>query len=97
MTIKAWLDYQPRHDSYDLYIRSGERTAFISIAADAIPKNGMVPKLLTGDIAKDFVQAIMDAGWKAGLRPLGYEDASRELAATKYHLEDMRYLHGVKK
>lgn len=45
----------------------------------------------------NFVQAVMDAGWKAGLKPAGYEDASRELTATKFHLEDMRLLAKVKK
>jgi hypothetical protein len=46
--------------------------------------------------SREFVQAIMDAGWKAGLKPAGYEDAGRELTATKFHLEDMRTLAGVK-
>mgnify|MGYP001567435184 FL=1 len=39
-----------------------------------------------------FLQAIMDIGWREGLRPNGWERHDRELAAVKDHLEDMRAL-----
>lgn len=41
---------------------------------------------------RGFLQAAMDAAWKIGLKPEGYEEASSELKATKFHLEDMREL-----
>lgn len=47
-----------------------------------------------GDI-HGFLQAAMDAAWKEGLRPEGYTppaDPAPELAALRYHLEDMRTL-----
>ena len=37
-------------------------------------------------------QRLFESLWKAGLRPAKVESAEGELAATKYHLEDMRKL-----
>lgn len=37
-----------------------------------------------------FVQAILDAGWDAGMRPAGARDATEELKAVRGHLEDLR-------
>lgn len=37
-----------------------------------------------------FLQAMMDAGWKRGLRPAGFDPSAGELAAVNRHLEDMR-------
>ncbi len=44
----------------------------------------------------DMLQAIIDAAWEHGIKPRQLEDASNELKATKYHLEDMRKLAKVK-
>lgn len=44
------------------------------------------------DEVKDFLQAMLDAAWKSGLRPTGFEDHKNELTAVRYHLEDMRAL-----
>lgn len=44
-----------------------------------------------GDVT-GFVQAIIDAAWDAGMRPSQYRDATQELGAVRYHLEDMRAL-----
>lgn len=40
----------------------------------------------------NFLQAMMDAAWEMGLRPKGMKDQRDELAAVRYHLEDMRRL-----
>lgn len=37
-----------------------------------------------------FLQAMMDAGWKRGLRPKNFDPSAGELAAVNRHLEDMR-------
>ena len=37
-----------------------------------------------------FLQAMMDAGWKRGLRPVGFDPSAGELAAVNRHLEDVR-------
>lgn len=37
-----------------------------------------------------FLQAMMDAGWKRGLRPVGFDPSAGELAAVHQHLEDVR-------
>jgi hypothetical protein len=37
-----------------------------------------------------FLQAMMEAGWKRGLRPKNFDPSAGELAAVQRHLEDMR-------
>lgn len=37
-----------------------------------------------------FLQAMMDAGWRRGLRPKNFDPSAGELAAVNRHLEDMR-------
>lgn len=46
---------------------------------------------------RGFLQAMSDAAWEIGIKPKQIEDNSNELKATKFHLEDMRQLAGVKK
>lgn len=41
---------------------------------------------------RDFLQAALDAAWELGLRPKGFADVANEIAAVRYHLEDMRKL-----
>lgn len=43
-----------------------------------------------------FLQAMMDAGWKRGLRPVGFDPSAGELAAVNRHLEDLRNIVMVK-
>ncbi len=40
----------------------------------------------------DFLRAVFDACWQAGMRPEKFEDNSSEIASIRYHLEDMRKL-----
>ncbi len=42
---------------------------------------------------------MLDTAWKIGMRPEGYDvkDSTAEIAAIRYHLEDMRLLAKVKK
>lgn len=49
----------------------------------------------TEDI-KGFLQAALEMAWEIGLRPNSHHDNSDELAAVRYHLEDMRKLAKVK-
>lgn len=37
-----------------------------------------------------FLQAMMEAGWRRGLRPKNFDPSAGELAAVNRHLEDMR-------
>jgi len=39
----------------------------------------------------EFLQAMLDAAWKRGLRPSGFE-GPQEIAAVRAHLSDMRKL-----
>lgn len=45
-----------------------------------------------GADVKGFMQAVMDAAWEEGMRPTGFADVKNEIAAVRYHLEDMRKL-----
>jgi hypothetical protein len=51
-----------------------------------------------GDDINGFLQAAMDVAWEIGIRPTGadYTNANSEIAAVRYHLEDMRKLAKVK-
>lgn len=60
----------------------------------------MTSPTMTGKFGKgeidQFLQAMMDAGWKRGLRPVGFDPSAGELAAVNRHLEDLRNLVKVK-
>lgn len=56
-------------------------------------KEDDVPQALD---VRAFLQAAMDCAWEMGMRPIGAADATQELAAVRYHLEDMRKLAKVK-
>ncbi len=93
MKYRAVLHYDLFTDRQVLVVRT--KDGYLSaITEKACSGMQQMEPLMDGD-SVEFVQAIMDAGWKAGLKPLGYEDASRELTATKFHLEDMRILAKV--
>lgn len=46
--------------------------------------------LMGGNEGHQFLQTALEAAWRLGLRPAGYEDHALELKATNRHLEDMR-------
>ena len=48
---------------------------------------------LDRDLAREFMQAMMNEAWNMGLRPSGVKDLTSTLEATRYHLEDMRQLN----
>lgn len=51
----------------------------------------LVDQFGDGDV-QDFLQAAADAAWEIGIRPAGAKDMTSEVAAVRYHLEDMRRL-----
>lgn len=44
-----------------------------------------------GDVT-NFLKAIVEAAWEAGIRPDSMKDRQGEIGAVRYHLEDMRAL-----
>ncbi len=96
MNFKAKLHYDFMTDQEHLVVRTDNGYLHSMVITTLAGPHETIQPLMTQD-SREFIQAIMDAGWKAGLKPAGYEDASRELTATKYHLEDMRVLAKVKK
>jgi hypothetical protein len=47
---------------------------------------------LSGNVAKPFIQEIVDSAKRIGINPSGEPILENELIAIKYHLEDMRTL-----
>lgn len=45
---------------------------------------------------RGFLQAALEMAWELGIRPKGFTDKTDEIAAVRYHLEDMRKLAKVK-
>lgn len=76
---------------YDLLIKPtlkgiGQHASFG--IEDAFMDDGMMPD---SDV-RAFLQAMSDAAWDIGIKPKQIEDHTSELAAVRYHLEDMRTL-----
>ena len=44
------------------------------------------------EVLPEDAQSLMDALWQCGIRPTNGEGSGGQLAATQYHLEDMRKL-----
>lgn len=68
-------------------VQSYESGAFI----DAKPflESGYAGQM--GDV-EGFLQAMLNLAWGEGMRPTGFADVKNEIAAVRYHLEDMRKL-----
>jgi hypothetical protein len=71
------------HGSFD---PSG--TAFIT--ADHVGYGSAAPAI------RDFLQAMVDAAWKRGIKPSQMEKQTAELSAVTAHLDDMRMLVATK-
>ena len=99
---KPWLDER----ALWLYKRSpfeNTRSYAVEIKMVSVPINEQRPETVVpflsddrvtttdggGDV-NDFLQAIVDEAWRIGIRPNGLEDTKSEIAAIRYHLDDMR-------
>lgn len=102
-----WVDHQPwSGGKHDLRITrvspDGTRGAIVEFKMIDAPEGLAVPIVETHtreaheDGIRSFLQAALDAAWDAGLRPYNYEDTRQEIAAVRYHLEDMRVLAKVR-
>ena len=56
------------------------------ILAPGMPGQNTAPEI------RDFLQAMVDAAWKLGIKPSGAIDSASELKAVRAHLEDMRQI-----
>lgn len=99
------LDYQPWSDRTRLYIGQikdqwdrGSSAIVTGITLKTIEGGSYhADDVALGDGGKEFLQAAMDEAWEQGLRPAGFQDFKNELAAVRFHLEDMRLLAKVRK
>ncbi len=104
---KAYLESQQWRDRRCLHLRRrdpmGGQVGIVQPFTTHIIKEGeLMPESdgVLGEFSQetdDFLRAIMDVAWDAGIRPTSFEDHANELKATRYHLEDMRVLSKVVK
>ncbi len=57
-----------------------------------VPTGCPMPLAYPPEHTRELVQAIMDAAWEVGMRPVGYEDERSSVKRIENHLEDMRRL-----
>lgn len=103
---KAYLESQPWNMRRCLHIVREEQDRKLGVVQELgfeSIQEGMIATRgggILGDSSleevDDFLRAIMDVAWDAGIRPTGVEDHTNELKATRFHLEDMRLLAKVR-
>lgn len=93
--IKFWIQKDPAFDQVSIWGRAGE-CAVQPVNLEFKKVNAgepISPTLsLPGLNAKEFLQALTDAIAEFGIVPSGHLPPREEIAAVKYHLEDMRAL-----
>lgn len=103
MSFRAFVQYNVGIDGYTVAVceenpYENSRSFLTSIEFTKFSKGELVPRetveLFGGDFggerAREFLQAMMNAAWEIGIRPSSAQDQRNELAAVRYHLEDMR-------
>lgn len=92
--MKFYVQYEMWNDSYAVLIGSLDNNNQISTAATEIIfspyEKGTLAKPVL-NLSPHNAQRFLQALWDAGLRP-NDEGSVGQLAAVKYHLEDMRKL-----
>ena len=104
MEFKVHTEYSIYNDGYSMAILrevwNGTRSFVQPFTLKSYPEHSAVPQdeafCLRDEFGrgsvKSFLQSMMDAAWEFGLRPKAMKDQKDELAAVRYHLEDMRRL-----
>lgn len=103
MTWKVYVQYEPWRHASALHILREERDATVfvkNMTMERVDHGGAIVSdgAINGrpEEIDDFLRAMMNAAWERGLRPDGYENHTNELAAVRFHLDDMRKLAKVK-
>jgi hypothetical protein len=108
MPWKFFLDFKPWTGDSNLYVQhtTWDRKRRLLLPASFVdapdyltkgddkPFLGQTPEQRDdglGDVDQ-FLQAALDCAWERGMRPTGFKDFTNEIAAVRYHLEDMRKL-----
>lgn len=110
---KAYIDTKDWQGTRDLYITglglSNQRIVIEPLIMTDSPYGKLIDKPTLSETREEvedncspvagILQAMLDAAWKLGMRPEGYDvkDSNAEIAAIRYHLEDMRLLAKVRK
>lgn len=98
--IQARLQYDPRYDDFDLWVRekrfNGEtfnlKIETIKSSELGFEAEPFISAHNPNFTPNEFVQAILDTAWENGMRPKGFKDTLNEVTALKEHLADMRRL-----
>ncbi len=104
MSWKMFLDSRMIDASSRLLIRKGGEHSFgdpvefvAGFKMETIAPMSPGPEAIRSgwgqaDEARAFLQAAIDCAWENGMRPAGWADHGREVAALRDHLHDMRAL-----
>lgn len=91
--MKFFVQYNVARGAFDLYVKSktiSGTPCVIDEYKESFPLDGeQIDPLFT--LEEDEAQQLIDGLWAAGVRPKEIGTAGH-LAATQYHLEDMRRL-----
>lgn len=91
--FEFWINKDIRRRSFDLTLfhraRDGKESVACPLTMEAYTTDILMHPLLS--LSPEEAEALITELWNAGVRPAGV-GSSGELAAVKYHLEDMRKL-----
>lgn len=92
-------DFRPGNKYLHVWDRKNRQTTCYTLLSEDIPEGAerrachidTLEMIEDGnDYGRQFLQALADAAWEAGIYPRQIKDKQDELTAVKYHLEDMR-------
>lgn len=87
---------------YEVFIRNTTMAGGTGIVkpivmeVETVPAGQVIPSQPALTLDRFSMQSLMDAMWKAGIRPNNGESSLAHIEAMSRHLEDMRLLAGVK-
>lgn len=88
--LRVWRSFPERIEVLQPFVfKSYDRGRSFPVPGDEV---ALVGRDDDNDSVHTFLKAMMDAAWKLGIRPTGFEDHNNELKAVRDHLADMRSL-----
>jgi len=98
MTVKAMVERDFYSEDFRLYIKidrlDGSSFVVTALQVSEYTRYAPTPPFQVPDGAgwstRDLLQAVLDAAWDVGLRPMASASQTDTLEATRLHLADMR-------
>lgn len=86
-------EWREARDVALIFERDGRRSIALPLTMKPLADGEFVTPTFSGQGENDgqeFLQAVLDHAWEAGLRPKGFLDTPNQIAALKDHLADLR-------